>query len=140
MNRVLVLAEWRRAPQTLAAALLLARDGYREDAVACAYYGVFHGAKTALHVKAVEAKSHSAVRSLFGLHLIKAGEIEAEWGKLLATALDVRHAADYNSVATFTAKDVRKACRDARAFLRRMRAYLLDNSFTAGELRTRRPD
>jgi uncharacterized protein (UPF0332 family) len=139
MNRVLVLAEWRRAQQKLAAALLLAREGYREDAVAIAYYAVFHGASTALHMKAVEAKSHAAVRSLFGLHLIKAGEIEAEWGKLLATALDVRHAADYNPVATFTAKDVRKACRDARSFLRRIRAYLLENFFTAAELRTRRP-
>jgi uncharacterized protein len=139
MNRQLVLAEWHRAQRTLAAALLLAREGYREDAIARAYYAIFHGAKTALHIKAVEAKSHAAVRSLFGLHLIKKHEIETEWAKVLATALDERQSADYNPVTTFTAKVTGKACRDARAFLRRIRLYLLDHSFTATELRTRRP-
>jgi hypothetical protein len=41
--------------------------------------------------------------------------------------------------ADAVSKDARTACRDARAFLRRIRAYLLEHSFTAAELRGRRP-
>ena len=50
MNRDVVLGEWIRAVRTLSAAELLA--------------------------KGVVAESHSAVRGLFGKHLILTGEIE----------------------------------------------------------------
>ena len=36
MNRELLLAEWRRSVRSLAAAGLLAREGYAEDAVTSA--------------------------------------------------------------------------------------------------------
>jgi uncharacterized protein (UPF0332 family) len=139
MKRKLVLAEWHKAQRALESALVLSREGYRDDAISRAYYAIFHAAKTALQVKDVEANTHAAVRALFGLHLIKTKEIERAWSKSLATALDVRLSADYDAEATFTARETHKACRDARAFLGRIRAYLLEQSFTAAELRGRRP-
>lgn len=42
MNRNMVIAEWQRATQSLHAAELLAREGYREDAVPRAYYAILH--------------------------------------------------------------------------------------------------
>ena len=50
MNRTLVLAEWQRATQSL------------------------HGAKAALFVHDVATTSHTAVRRMFGRHLIRTGE------------------------------------------------------------------
>ena len=69
MNRNMVLAEWQRATQSLHAAELLAREGYREDAVSRAYYAVLHAAKAALLVHDVATTSHAAVRRMFGRHL-----------------------------------------------------------------------
>jgi uncharacterized protein (UPF0332 family) len=135
MKEVLVLAEWRRARQALGSAELLAREGYPADAVTRAYYALFHGAKAVLHVHDVEADTHAAVRRMFGLHLIKPGEIEADWATPLAEGLDERLAADYDPEVSFSAKEARAACRAARAFISRMRRYLLDKGFTRSQLR-----
>ena len=48
MNRDVVAAEWRRSTQSLQAADLLSREGYREDAVSRAFYAILHAAKAAL--------------------------------------------------------------------------------------------
>jgi uncharacterized protein (UPF0332 family) len=138
MKERLVLAEWRRAQQALGSAELLTREGYHADAVGRTYYAVFHAAKAALHVQDVEADTHSAVRRMFGLHLVKPGEIEPEWAVPLGQALGERLAADYDPEVSFSLKDARAACREARAFVRRIRQYLLDKGFTRSQLRTRR--
>jgi uncharacterized protein len=138
MKRQLVLAEWRRAQQALGSAELLTREGYHADAVSRTYYAVFHAAKAALHVQDVTADTHSGVRRMFGLHLIKPGEIEPQWATPLGETLDERQAADYDPEVSFSAKEARAACREARAFVGRVRRYLLDKGFTNTELRRRR--
>jgi len=104
MNRNMVLAEWQRATQSLHAAELLAREGYREDAVSRAYYAMLHAAKAALFVHDVATTSHAAVRRMFGRHLISTGEIEREWSSHLGEGLDDRLAADYDASVSFSAE------------------------------------
>ncbi len=135
MNRKLVLAEWRRARIAQRAAEVLTREKCYEDAISRAYYAVFHGAKSALLIHDIAAESHAAVRRMFGLHLIKSKKIESEWAAHLAESLDDRLAADYDVEMLFSQKDVRRQCRQTRAFLARMRRYLLASGFTASELR-----
>ncbi|MGH7784251.1 MAG: HEPN domain-containing protein, partial [Candidatus Binatia bacterium] len=96
MNRNMVLAEWNRARQSLRAAETLTRDGCYADAVSRSYYAILHAAKAALHVQDIAAESHPAVRRMFGLHLVKTGEIEPEWSACLVESLDDRLAADYD--------------------------------------------
>jgi uncharacterized protein (UPF0332 family) len=79
MNRNMVLAEWLRAMAALQAAETLTADGLYADAISRAYYAILHAKKAALHVHDVAAESHSAVRRMFGLHLIKSGKIEPQW-------------------------------------------------------------
>ena len=136
MNRDEVLGEWRRAARTLAAAELLVREGYPEDAVARAYYAILHGAKAALSAHDVIAESHSSVRGLFGKHLIRTGAIERTWSKQLAASLDDRLAADYDAATFFSTAEARRECRSARAFVGRIRRYLLTCGFTDDELTT----
>jgi len=136
MNRDMVLAEWRRASQSLRAAQLLARDRYYEDAVSRAYYAILHAAKAALYVHDVAADSHAAVKRMFGLHLIRPGKIEAEWSAYLVESLDDRLAADYDAQASFSKRDAAHECRRARGFLNRIRQYLLTKGFRDRELRT----
>ena len=138
MNRGLVLAEWRRAQQAPGSAELLTRGGYYADAVARTYYALFRAAKAALHVQDVAADRHAGVRRMFGLHLIKPGEIEPEWATPLGETLDERLAADYDPEVSFARKEARGAWREARAFVSRIRRYLLDKGLTRGQLRSRR--
>jgi len=136
MNRDMVLAEWQRATQSLHAAELLAREGYREDAVSRAYYAMLHAAKAALFVHNEATTSHAAVRRMFGHHLIRTGEIEREWSSHLGEGLDDRLAADYDASVSFSAEETRQECQQAQAFVERMRRYLLMRGFTAHELAT----
>ena len=88
MNTAIVLAEWKRATDGLGAAQSCRRDGFHADAVSRAYYAILHAAKAALQVHGVTAESHAAVKRLFGLHLVRTGEIEAEWGTFAGESLD----------------------------------------------------
>jgi uncharacterized protein (UPF0332 family) len=117
VNRDLVLVEWRRAGQVLRAAQLLSAEGYPEDAVSRAYYAVFHAAKAALGVHDVSVTSHAGARRMFGLRLVRTGEIEAVWASYLAESADDRLAADYDSSISIPADEAQREVRRARRFL-----------------------
>ena len=134
MNRENVIAEWRRGRQSLHASELLMHSGYREDAVSPACYAILHAAKAALFVHDVAVASHASVRRMFGLHLVRTGEIEREWARCLAGGSDDRLAADYNVHARFTCDETRYECRQAREFVKRIERYLLDNGFADEDL------
>lgn len=136
MNRTLVLAEWRRAAESLGAARSCARDGFHPDAVSRAYYAVLHAAKAALLLKDISAETHAAVKRLFGLHLVQSGLVEAEWGTFLGESYDVRLMADYDVETHLSERDAQEACERARAFLTRVRDLLLTSGLTPKELRT----
>ena len=135
MNASMALAEWRRALLSLRAAQLLADNGIYPDAVARTYYAVLHAAKAALQVHDIGAESHSAVKRLFGLHLIKSGALEAELSSHLVEGLDERLAADYDPNVQVSEVEARDQCRRAAAFVERIRQYL-----TAQVLAMEEPD
>jgi hypothetical protein len=137
MNRALVLAEWTRAKQSLRAAEILAREDCPEDAISRAYYATLHAAKAALLVHEVAVESHAAVKRMFGLHLIRAGEIEAQWSDHLGGSLDDRLSADYDSDAVFSNEEAQADCRQTRRFLNRIRQYLVAKGFGLKELRVK---
>jgi uncharacterized protein (UPF0332 family) len=74
---------------------------------------------------------------MFGLHLVKAGEIEPEWSAYLTAGLDDRLAADYDVETDFSRKEARSECVRAGEFLKRIKQYLLKNGLKETELRKR---
>ena len=136
MNRTMIVAEWRRATESLAAAELLTRERHYADAVSRAYYAILHVVKAALHVRDVTAESHAAVRRMFSHHLVRTGDIEPEWSAYLAEGLDDRLAADYDATHPFSGRDARTECDRSRAFLARIQEFLLASGLTREELRT----
>ena len=134
MNRELLLAEWRRSVRSLAAAGLLAREGYAEDAVSRTYYAILHAAKAALLVHDMTVDSHAALRRRFGEHLVRGGRIEREWSDQLRVGLEDRLAADYDAVRVVAPEDARQEVERADAFVARIRRYLLDNALTDTDL------
>ena len=135
MNKAVVLAEWRRAAESLGAAASCRRDGFYADSISRTYYVILHAAKVALQLRDIASESHAAVKRLFGLHLVQTGLVEAEWGAYIGIGLDVRLTADYDAETSFSDIDAREEFNRAKAFLKRIRDLLLTNGFTAEELR-----
>jgi len=139
MNRILALAEWQKARQSLRASQVLVRDQCYEDSVSRSYYAMFHAAKAALYVHDTAAQSHAAVRRLFGLKLIKSCELDSEYAGYLGKTADERLAADYDVEVTFTEKQAREESQRAQQFVRRIRRYLREKGFSESELRKKKP-
>ena len=74
---------------------------------------------------------------MFGLHLVKPGEIEPEWSAYLVESLDDRLAADYDVETTFTRQEAGGECRRSREFLKRIKRHLLKHGLKEKELRKR---
>ena len=140
MNRPLVIAEWRRAVDSLGAARSCRRDGFYADSVSRAYYAILHAAKAALQLQKITAESHAAVKRLFGLHLIQIGLVEPEWGTFAGESLDLRLTADYDVETPFSEEDACEECERATAFLNRIREFLLAGGFSSEELRSQALD
>lgn len=140
MNREMVVAEWRRAVESLGAAEVLSRAGYARDSIGRSYYAVLHAAKSALFVHDVAISSHAAARSMFGLHLVRTGEIERKWAGDLAESMDDRLRADYGIQIRISSEDAEDEHDRAKAFLDRMRRYLLASGLTEQELAAERDD
>ena len=79
-NRKSVIAEWRRAVESMGDALSCRRDGYHADSISRAYYAIMHAARSSLQLYDVTAESHAGVRRMFGQHLVRPGLVEPEWG------------------------------------------------------------
>ncbi|MCA9448968.1 MAG: HEPN domain-containing protein [Candidatus Omnitrophica bacterium] len=134
MNRGLVLAEWRRGLESLEAAKVLANQGWSTDSISRAYYATLHAAKAVLQVHGVVPESHSAVRRMFGLHLIQSGEVEKEWATILAHTFDDRIVADYDVEVSFDENQALEEVNRAQNFQDRMREYLISKGFASSEL------
>ena len=93
-----------------------------EDAVSRAYYAVLHAAKAALLTRDIVTESHAAVRRLFGRELVRTGEIERDWAKVLLREQEEREVADYEVGAVIDLATAEELVGDARRFLERMAA------------------
>ena len=124
MSADLARAEWRRANESLTAALLCLNNGLNADAISRAYYSVMHTAKAALETRNVSVDSHQGVRNQFGLYLVRPGLVEPNWGSEISRLNLLRLVADYDVKATISESDARDAFDSAEAFVDRMRPLL----------------
>lgn len=112
------------AKKALLAAKTLLENQLYEDCVSRAYYAVLHAAKAALATKDIEPESHNAVKRMFGLHLIKTGEIEKDFAKILTAEQEDRAIGDYNIYIEIEQDRALKRVRDAEKFVERIEKYL----------------
>lgn len=59
------------------------------------YYTCFYLVLALFAKNEINTSTHTGVNSLFGLHFIKEGKIEAKWGKLIKTLFEKRQKGDY---------------------------------------------
>ena len=120
-------ASLERSRQELAAARLLADNGFAAQAVSRAYYAAFYAAEAALlHIGVVRAK-HAGVVAAVGRLLVRERGLEAEAGQLLRSLFERRSRADYELQAVPAEEGVR-AVNDASSVVAAIAAWLANAS------------
>lgn len=113
-----------RARTELAAAALLAENGFGAQAVSRAYYAAFYAAESALsHLGETRAK-HSGVVSAIGRLLVRDRGVDERAGRLLRSLFERRSQADYG-LAEVSDEEARRAVNDAEAVVDVIAAWLV---------------
>jgi len=82
-NQDLVEYRMQRAKETIEEAELLNENNFWHAAINRIYYASFYAVSALLLNNQIDAQTHSGVRQMFGLHFIKTGKIDKEFGKFL---------------------------------------------------------
>jgi uncharacterized protein (UPF0332 family) len=121
----LITTQIEKSREKLDAAKTLLREGFIDDAISRAYYSMFHAASAVLLSEGITVESHSALKTMFGLHLIKTGKIEKKYGQWLNKLKDERENGDYDIFTSFELEDAQNGVNEAEEFLEEMRKYLI---------------
>jgi uncharacterized protein (UPF0332 family) len=87
-----------RCREELAAARLLANNGFEAQAVSRAYFAAFFAAEAAMLALGETRSKHSGVISAFVRLLVRSGQLDEETGRLLRSLFERRNEADYAPV------------------------------------------
>lgn len=123
-KRSAVASELARADESLRAAELLVGAGLLHDAESRLYYAVYHAAVALLLTEDLQPRSHAGVASLFGLHFVKTGRIDAEDGRLLLRMQKYRIEADYGRDFVLTEPALNEDLVACRGFIDRVRRII----------------
>jgi uncharacterized protein (UPF0332 family) len=85
----------QRARQELAAAELLADNGFTAQAVSRAYYGAFYAAEAALSTVGETRSKHAGVVAAVATLLVRERGLDPQAGQLLRSLFERRSRADY---------------------------------------------
>lgn len=120
----LIIIQIEKSNEKLKAAQVLLREGFVDDAISRAYYSMFHAASAVLFAEGITVESHSALKTMFGLHFVKTGKIDKKYGRSLNRLKDERENGDYDIFTSFDFKDAGDDIKEAERFLEEMKKYL----------------
>jgi len=120
---VMLKEQMGKSEEKLGAAKALLKDEYFDDAISRAYYAVFHAASAALLSEGITVETHSALKTMFGLHFINTGKIDKKFGRYLNELKDVRENGDYDIFTGFEKSDAEKAIAEAEEFIGAIKDY-----------------
>ncbi len=95
-----------------------------DDAVSRAYYAMFYAAKAALLTIGLDPHSHSGVISQFSQHFVVTRQVEKEFGRILAQAMQARQTSDYSPMVRASKHDAQQTIADAEMFLEKIKEIL----------------
>lgn len=121
---ILIKGYLEKAEEKLHFAEILLRDGGYDDAVSRAYYCAFHATQAILLTEGLSVRSHSGLVNLFGMHFVRTGKIEQEYGRFLSELKDKRENGDYEIYSAIEHEAAKEAVENAQRFLERIRTYL----------------
>jgi uncharacterized protein (UPF0332 family) len=123
-DQSLILAQIEKSQEKLNAAKTLLKDGFIDDAISRAYYSMFHAASAVLLSEGITVESHSALKTMFGLHLVRTGKIDKKFSRWLNKLKDERENGDYDIFTSFEYADAQADIEESEEFLAEMKKYL----------------
>jgi len=123
----LIIVQIEKGNEKLGAAKAPLREGFIDDAISRAYYCMFHAASAVLLAEGMTVDSHSALKTMFGLRLIKTEKIDQKYGRWLNRLKDDRENGDYDIFTSFDREDAENSITEAEEFIREMKRYLIEN-------------
>jgi len=119
-----IRAELERAAQALAATVLLAENGYINDAVSRLYYVILYHVRALLLTKGWEPRSHEGALRLLSLHFVREGLLDKRSAQIFSKLMKFREEADYNPAMIFTEEDFLEYRREVENLAGDIRSYL----------------
>jgi uncharacterized protein (UPF0332 family) len=98
--------------------------GRLDFAVNRAYYACFYAASAVLLRMGKKFVKHSGLRAAVHQDLVKAGKLDAKWGKAFDRIFESRQSADYVELWEFATDQVEGIVIDAEGFVQEMRRLL----------------
>jgi uncharacterized protein (UPF0332 family) len=95
-----------RAHETLNEVDILIENKLWNTAVNRLYYACYYAVNALLINKKIQAQTHAGVRQMFGLHFVKTGRIDKEFGKFYSIIFDKRLTGDYDDFVDHKEEDV----------------------------------
>ena len=113
-----------KAQAKLRVAKRLLKTGDYDDAASRAYYGAFHAAQAILLTEGLSANTHRGLVNLFGLHFVKTGKIDKQFGKFLSNLKDDRETGDYEIYSAIDKDVAETSVEEAVEFVKQAEKYL----------------
>ena len=109
-------------------AKLLANNERWNASINRLYYASYYAVSALLLSHHIETFTHSGCKAQFGLHFIKTGIIDAEYGKLYADLMDWRQKGDYGDMFDFDKETVEPLFVQVETFLSKIKSVIKNNS------------
>lgn len=113
-----------KAARSLEVAEDLLQKGHVDFAASRVYYAHFYTAEALLLSRGLEFSSHGQVVAQYGRHFSKTGILNTSFHHMLASALDLRHLADYQTEIPIESELVEPLIEGGRKFLEAASRYL----------------
>lgn len=107
----------QRAWEALEEASLLLEAHHLNAALNRLYYACFYAVNALLLKHGLSSSKHSGVRSLFGQHFIKTGDVPQQHGETYNRLFDLRQQGDYTDMFRPAEQDVAYWLQRAREFV-----------------------
>ena len=102
-----------KAANLLAAADLLAENGFINDAVSRLYYYLFYYIRALLLTESLQPKTHEGTFRLLGMHFVNNGLLNRSISLIFSKLMKYRQDADYNPSFFFTESDFKELREEA---------------------------
>ncbi len=106
-----------RAHDTLREVNILIENQLWNTAVNRMYYACYYAVIALLVSNEIKAQTHTGVRQMFGLHFVKKGIVDKEFGRYYSKIFDKRQTGDYDDFIDYNKEDVLALFKPATEFI-----------------------
>lgn len=105
-----------------------AKAGFLNSSINRLYYSCFYALTALLFKENINAKTHSGVRHMLGLHFIETGKISRELGKFYSTLFESRQQNDYEDFFVIEDEFLIKLISETEEFIATIEAHIANGS------------